>query len=98
MAKLSAHGDEVARLDITRTVPDAEYRIVYSFRSDGHVMRRMCSTDRAGFDGGWKLYKKLKDPKRDTVRRMRRVAQQFVLDYDPREDTTINDFNIYLTA
>jgi hypothetical protein len=86
MAKLSAHGDEVARLDITRTVPDAEYRIVYSFRSDGHVLRNLNN-------GGWKLYKKLTKDGNDITRRMVKVAHSFAADAEARgNDTTIDDF------
>lgn len=95
MAKLSAHGDEVARLDVTRTVPDIEYRIIYSFRSDGHILRRMCSTDVVGFDTGWKLYKKLKrDPQRDTIARMVKVAERFSTDALVREDTIVDNFSV----
>lgn len=88
MAKLSAHGTEVARLDITRTVPDREYRIVYSFRSDGHVLRKLG-------DDGWKLWKRLSDPERDTISRMLDQATLYKAGSDQREDTSINSFTTH---
>lgn len=87
MAKLSAHGTEVARLDVTRTMPEIEYRVIYSFRSDGHIMRRLA----IGSDG-WKLYKRLKDPKRDTAARMRNLADQYLASHEARSESTINSF------
>lgn len=91
MAKLSAHGYEVARLSINRNVdnhdgdgPDWQrYTYHYSFRSDGQIMQRIVGhdvhPDRAEGDGrrhdwGWKLWKKLQDPKRDTVARQKALA------------------------
>lgn len=99
MARLTAHGYEVARLDITRTMPDMEYRVIYSFRSDGHILRRQCSTEARGFDSGWKLYKKLRNPQSETQRRMAKIARAFADDAKDRgNDTTINAFSLHHTA
>jgi hypothetical protein len=80
MAKLSAHGTEVARL----VTESDDYITHYSFRSDGHILRRIVGKnvhpDRPvgdpsrTHDWGWKLYKKLQEPKRDTAARMTRLA------------------------
>lgn len=73
MAKLSAHGYEVARLTKSLTLDHGgglgttEYRVVLSFRSDGHIMRNLTAlgihdTRYGGSPDhtyGWKLYKKL---------------------------------------
>jgi len=50
MAKLSAHGMEVARIK----KPGADY----SVRSDGHVLRRLRHT--TGEAEGWKLWRRAK--------------------------------------
>jgi hypothetical protein len=71
MAKLSAHGYEVARLTKSWTLDhggdlgSTEYRVVLSFRSDGHVMRNLTAlgihdTTYGGSPDhtyGWKVYK-----------------------------------------
>jgi hypothetical protein len=77
MAKLSAHGFEVARitregdrdpstqtyLDGTPVAnPVVHERVEFSFRSDGHVLRKFTTTWQDGHrhDYGWKLYVKLR--------------------------------------
>jgi hypothetical protein len=95
MAKLSAHGFEVARL--TREVdvdpakqtyldgtpvanPVVHERLEFSFRSDGHILRKFTTTWRDGMrhDYGWKLYLKLKGkPDTDTIlERAQRAARR----------------------
>lgn len=81
MAALKHHGTEVARLAFIDTLgTDTSYEVYLSYRSDGHIMRRLVALnihptrpgDRpadANHDYGWKLYKRLSDPKRDTVAR-----------------------------
>lgn len=65
MAKLSAHGHEVARVVIERNLPDHRHETHYSFRSDGHVLRRIVGLDihapGSRTDYGWKLWKRLAD-------------------------------------
>jgi hypothetical protein len=73
MAKLSAHGYEIAR--VSKEMPTAEdrlstrERVTISYRSDGHFMRKHDVWFRPGpYDNGkerfhsygWKLYRKLK--------------------------------------
>ena len=73
MAKLSAHGYEVAR--VSKEIETAEdrlctrERVTLSYRSDGHIMRKHDVWFRPGpYDHGkerfhsygWKLYRKLK--------------------------------------
>ena len=72
MAKLSAHGVELVRIDviIPRTEPQyatdtvTEDRVVYSVRSDGHILRReLCKGIHSNspdewHDFGWKLWEK----------------------------------------
>lgn len=99
MAKLSAHGHEVARLVTLRTQEPSEhdiklygadafpegkrYEYHYSFRSDGHILRRMVGLDvhpheterrYRSNDFGWKLWRKLREPKRATNARLRNMA------------------------
>jgi len=94
MAKLSAHGREIARLTVEhdeRPAPDEYYRDtipaereVYSFRSDGHIMRRIVSRIHADspyggspwHDFGWKLYKRFSDRK-ITPERVRTAAEGY---------------------
>lgn len=62
MAKLSAHGTEVARFE--KVVDNS--RIILSLRSDRHLMRNVALTlDAFGSTRttytGWKLYKKMKE-------------------------------------
>lgn len=88
MAKLSAHGTEVARLSYQiafenddddfarRTYGLTESRYIYhlSFRSDGHILRRIVGLDThpdrdesdpgRRNDWGWKLYRRMRE-KRD---------------------------------
>ncbi len=72
MAKLSAHGHELARLSKEIHTPDGDLttweRSTYSVRSDGHILRKddcRFKPDWLDKDGrfhsyGWKLYRKLK--------------------------------------
>jgi hypothetical protein len=68
MAKLSAHGYELARLTKSARIGDTDYKVVLSFRSDGHILRNLTAlgihdTRYGGSPDhtyGWKLYKKLK--------------------------------------
>ena len=72
MAKLSAHGHELARLSKEIHTPNGDLTIwersTYSVRSDGHIMRKddvRFTPDRydpAGrfYSYGWKLYRKVK--------------------------------------
>lgn len=74
MARLSKHGRELLRIEVEYPVtPDGDLgrvdarKVVKSYRSDGHIMRKDCAHfaadgDRAGYwhDWGWKLYKKFK--------------------------------------
>lgn len=100
MAKLSAHGYEVARVVTSQVHPDrtydidteswvettARYEYHYSFRSDGHILRRMVGLDThrnypegsryRKQDFGWKLYKRLAEPSRETVRRQKGQAHK----------------------
>jgi hypothetical protein len=100
MAKLKAHGYEVARVEVVLSEPSTEYsveagervpvtkryRYIHSFRSDGHIMQRIVGLDThpdrpegdpsRSHDWGWKLWKKLQDPKRDTVARQAALARQ----------------------
>ncbi len=67
MAKLSAHGTEVARLKKVQVIAGTRYHVTLSFRSDGHIMRNLEARDihDTTYGGsphhvyGWKLYKKL---------------------------------------
>lgn len=67
MAKLSAHGYEVARMETSESYgTDTEYRTIYSFRSDGYVLRRLVALNihangSPHHDYGWKLYRRLKN-------------------------------------
>lgn len=82
MAKLSAHGFEVARLvcETNVTNPDRSTdreRATYSFRSDGYVLIKhdVHFRERGEWHSyGWKLHRKLSDRKRDTVARMKKLA------------------------
>jgi hypothetical protein len=72
MAKLSAHGVELARIDVTTPQDGPKYdgdtvhtnRVVYSVRSDGHILRRTLAQGIHGgsdewHDFGWKLWKRV---------------------------------------
>ena len=85
MAKLKAHGYEVARVTIhedpARPLWDTDTttrrETVLSFRSDGHIMRREVSVNLHGDGGrtdhGWKLYRRFSD-RRITPDRIREFA------------------------
>ncbi len=86
MAKLSAHGYEVARLVKRWNPRGTEYIVHLSFRSDGHVLRRLVAQNihdttygaSPHHDYGWKLYKKFQpDPKRNIVERVRKLAESY---------------------
>lgn len=88
MAKLAAHGTEVARLDVTRTVPDIEYRVVLSYRSDGHVLRNLNGA-------GWKLYQRVRKPKVSYTDAMLKLARRQHDDYLARSgDTVVNAYTV----
>lgn len=100
MAKLSAHGYEVARVKFADDLgTDTQYEVTLSFRSDGQIMRKLKALNihNSAYGGsphhdyGWKLWKKLKDPKRDTVGRQKNLAVKTVkaLPQDSIIDTTI---------
>lgn len=78
MAKLSAHGTEVARLVVERTLPDHRHETHYSFRSDGHVLRRIVGLDihapGSRTDHGWKLWKRMPSP---DPARLRAMAEEW---------------------
>lgn len=88
MAKLSAHGYEVARLTKSMTLAHTDgegftdYKVVLSFRSDGNIMRNLTALNihdttygaSPHHTYGWKLYKKLSAPGKDRVAAMRRIA------------------------
>jgi hypothetical protein len=93
MAKLSAHGREIARLEVEhdeQPAPAGYYRDtvpaerqVFSFRSDGHIMRReVVKIHAATFGGsewhdyGWKLYKRFSERK-ITADRIRVAAERY---------------------
>jgi hypothetical protein len=76
MAKLSAHGHEVARLTYGGPRPDSDALVSHetftlSFRSDGHILRKQqvtfrspnCDGSEHRHDYGWKLYKRYSDRK-----------------------------------
>ena len=90
MAKLSAHGYEVARLTKSWTLTHedgdtTDYIVTLSFRSDGQVMRKLKALNihsthygaSPHHDYGWKLYKALPDPKRDTIARLLKIANSY---------------------
>lgn len=102
MAKLSAHGTEVARLVVSETRERDDFSIGlygeaerverfehhFSFRSDGHILARMVGLDvhpgetspsRRRHDFGWKLWKRLQDPKRDTRARQTKLAHSMAV-------------------
>lgn len=57
MAKLSAHGTEIARLKLTITRPDEPpISTVYSFRSDGYILSKYNVA-------GWTIWKRFSDRK-----------------------------------
>lgn len=106
MSKLSAHGREVARLEVEHaeqpapadyyrdTVP-AE-RQVYSFRSDGHILRRIVVEIHGPgdwHDYGWKLYKRFSD-RRITAERIRAAAER----YAERQQQLTPDARVELTT
>lgn len=64
MAKLSAHGYEVARIKHRQTIGETNYEMTLSFRSDGHIMRNVKALNIHAHGNphhvyGWKLWKKL---------------------------------------
>jgi len=84
MAKLSAHGYEVARLTKSARVGDTDYKVVLSFRSDGHIMRNLTAlnihpTGNPHHTYGWKLYKRVKGdvPKAERADMLRNIARQW---------------------
>lgn len=97
MAKLSAHGYEVARLVIFDDAPAPRWdgdtttarEIHLSFRSDGHILRR---DDTIGLvypgerhSAGWKLYKRYSDRK-ITPDRIREHASRIAARHEERGD------------
>lgn len=92
MAALKNHGYEVARLTKSMQVPRdddtvTDYRVVLSFRSDGHILRNLTALNihDTTYGGsphhtyGWKLYKKLSDrkPLMGIPARMKGIARQW---------------------
>lgn len=87
MAKLSAHGTEVARLKKVQVIASTTYHVTLSFRSDGHVMRNLEARNihdttygaSPHHVYGWKLYKKLKASIKPADRReeLLRLARSF---------------------
>jgi hypothetical protein len=90
VAALKNHGFEVARLSLTLEYPapsgDASWTLVnvekekieYSFRSDGHIMKRRVEwfrKDDHRHDYGWKLHRRLKD-RSASVERIRAYAER----------------------
>lgn len=81
MAKLSAHGYEVARFETLESLgTETEYRVVYSFRSDGYVLRRLVALNihavgSPHHDYGWKLYRRLKNRGAGVAARMAEYAE-----------------------
>ena len=86
MAKLSAHGFEVAR--VKRVAMDSagsdpyftEMAYTYSFRSDGHILRKMTGreTDSGKIHSwGWKLWKKIRTDV-DTTSAFRKILRKWV--------------------
>lgn len=62
MAKLSAHGHEVARLSLTVTRPEGWTGDVYSFRSDGYILvNHKVSLSSGPHSYGWKIWKRFSD-------------------------------------
>lgn len=78
MAKLSAHGDEIARLVTEHEIPDAHYERHLSFRSDGHILKRTVVVHEGRrTDSGWKLWKRLSPgASEQRVPRTRAIAQR----------------------
>lgn len=83
MAALKNHGTEIARLTTEQKLgTETTYTVHYSFRSDGHIMRRLIAQNihdttygaSPHHDYGWKLYKKLK---KDSTLSMETVAQNW---------------------
>ncbi len=91
MAKLKAHGYEVERVERNETRNNimgeaTQYRMIYSFRSDGHILRRVVVpnghaaslySESADIDYGWKLWKKFKLGKATPVENIRALALKF---------------------
>lgn len=109
MAKLVAHGYEVARLTVEVTEPapaiyadlyditEQRYRYVYSFRSDGHILKKVIGHDvhpreteskYRRHDFGWKLWRALREPKRDTHNRVGQYAERLRDRYAVIQQTT----------
>lgn len=96
MAKLSAHGYELARVEFQQVVEHTDgtdsttYRVILSFRSDGHIMRRLVALNihdtRYGgsphADFGWKLYKRFKPEVRNDMDRLREIVAKRVVAYE----------------
>lgn len=81
MARLSAHGIEIARIGTVRPIGEdgiERSETSYSYRSDGYILKRIVIIYEDGKrrDLGWKLRSKLKDAKRDTDARMLDIARR----------------------
>lgn len=98
MAKLSAHGTEVARITSSTMTPDSEttyeVKYVYSFRSDGHIMENRKVRFKSGaMDGewhnyGWKLHRRFSD-RNITRQRIAEYAQRKAEKMEAREGVTV---------
>jgi hypothetical protein len=101
MAKLSAHGSELARLIRTLTYSDGEIaweRVELSFRTDGHILKKRVLHWRTGVlageshDYGWKLHKRTRDrkPSADAVLRIAERKRDVLTERDwEYPDTTL---------
>lgn len=86
MAALKHHGTEVSRVAFRETIAGTEYNVHLSFRSDGHVMRRLVALNihqsaPHDHDYGWKLWKRLQNPQKDTAARQQALAAYFIENY-----------------
>ena len=96
MAKLSAHGQELARLSKELDTPDGDLttweRATYSVRSDGHILRKedvRFRPDRYDPEGrfysyGWKLYRKLKGTPAERRVKVRQLLPKLVETWEKR--------------
>jgi hypothetical protein len=78
MAKLSAHGYEVARVRITVVVPDAQVITELSYRSDGYILRKTTRDEGplgGRYGGEWKVSTRFTDRK-ITPERIMRAARE----------------------